>query len=441
MAERFDVAIVGAGPGASMAAYLLAKAGLSVIVFERGDFPGAKAMFGGVLYTTVLSKFFPDFVQQGCVERHVVEKRFSMLSKEDEVAMSFKFLGFEPPYYNHSFTALRAHFDRYLARQAEQAGAMIVTQTVVDQVIMRDGVVTGVRARREGGDVEANVVIAADGANSLIAQSAGLRGELPLSVILGIKEIVSLPRPIIEDRFSLDGDEGVAYEYLGGEAVKGAMGAGFLYTNRDTISVGLGVPLQALQNLKVQPDELLNHFKMHPVVRRLLRGTKPEEYSAHLIPEMAPQHLPRFVGNGVMVIGGAAGLVNANPMFHEGTNMAMASGVLAAQTIIEAHKAGNYSAQALQPYVTRLRQSFAWQDYERYERLTRMAESHPQLFNKYPYEFAAMARKLFSVLPAEDGMQTPKRKLELAAADHMLAELGLMTFATDLVDIVKAAIL
>ena len=441
MADRFDVAIVGAGPGASMAAYLLAKAGLQVIVFERGDFPGSKAMFGGVLYTTILSKFFPDFVGQGCVERHVVEKRFSMLSRDDELALSFKFLGFEPPYYNHSFTALRAHFDRYLAQQAENAGAMFVTQTVVDQVLMKDGRVTGVRARREGGEVEANVVVAADGANSLIAQSAGLRGELPLSVILGIKEIVSLPRAIIEDRFSLEGDEGAAYEYLGGEAVKGAMGAGFLYTNRDTISVGLGVSLGALQTLGIQPDELLNQFKMHPVVRRLLRGTTPEEYSAHLIPEMAPQHLPRFVADGIMVIGGAAGLVNANPMFHEGTNMAMASGVLAAQTIIEAHKAADYTAAALAPYVTRLRQSFAWKDYERYERLTRMAETHPQLFNKYPYEFTAMARKLFSVLPGEDGMQVPKRKLELAVADHLLAELGLMTFATDLVDIAKAAVM
>ncbi|MFZ0887866.1 MAG: FAD-dependent oxidoreductase, partial [Candidatus Binataceae bacterium] len=146
MAERFDVAIVGGGPGASMAAYVLAKAGLSVIVFERGDFPGAKAMFGGVLYTTVLGKFFPDFVEAGCVERHVVEKRFSMLSKDDELAMSFKFLGFEPPYYNHSFTALRARFDRYLATKAEEAGAMVVTQTVVDSVIVADGRVTGVRA-------------------------------------------------------------------------------------------------------------------------------------------------------------------------------------------------------------------------------------------------------------------------------------------------------
>jgi electron transfer flavoprotein-quinone oxidoreductase len=440
VSERFDVAIVGAGPGASITAYMLAKAGLEVVVFERGDYPGSKAMFGGVLYTTVLSKFFPDFTGEACVERHVVEKRFSMLSKSDELALSFKFLDFEPPYYNHSFTALRAVFDRYLARKAEEAGAMIVTQTVVDQVLMKDGRVTGVRARREAGDVEANVVVAGDGANSLIAQSAGLRGELPLSVILGIKEIVSLPRPLIEDRFSLESDEGAAYEYLGGGAVRGTMGAGFIYTNLDTISVGLGIPLGALKELGAQPDELLNEFKMHPVVRRVLRGTRPEEYSAHLIPEMTPRDLPRFVGDGIMVIGGAAGLVNANPLFHEGTNMAMASGVLAAQTIIEAHKKGDYSAAALAPYVTRLKESFAWQDYERYERMTRLAEDHPQFFSKYPYELAAMARKLFSVVPDADGLQVPKLKLELAVVDHMLAELGLLSFGMDLVDVARAAL-
>ncbi len=441
MAERVDVAIVGAGPGASMAAYLLAKGGLDVMMFERGDYPGSKAMFGGVLYTTVLSRYFPEFPREACVERHVVEKRFSMLSESDELALSFKFLDFEPPYYNHSFTALRAVFDRYLARKAEEAGAMLITQTVVDEAIVRDGRVAGVRARREGGEMLANVVVAADGANSLIAQSAGLRGELPLSAILGVKEVVSLPRAVIEDRFSLEGDEGAAYEYLGGGAVRGAMGAGFLYTNRDTLSVGYGIPLSALKTLGVQPDQLLNEFKMHPVVRRLLRGTTPEEYSAHLIPEMTPQNLPRFVGDGILVIGGAAGLVNANPLFHEGTNMAMASGVLAAQTILEAHKAADYSAKALEPYADRLRASFVWQDYDRYQSLTRMAETHPQFFGKYPYEFAKLARTLFSVLPTDDGMQVPKRSLEFAVADHVLAELGLMSFGLDLLDAAKAAVL
>jgi electron transfer flavoprotein-quinone oxidoreductase len=441
MGERFDVAIVGAGPGASMAAYLLAKAGLDVIMFERGDAPGSKAMFGGVMYTTVLASFFPDFPAEDCVERHVVEKRFSMLSANDEISLSFRFLGFEPPYYNHSFTALRAKFDRYLAGKAEQAGATLITHTVVDEPIISDGRVAGVRVRREGGEVTANVVIAADGANSLIAQAAGLRGELPLSVILGVKEVVSLPRPVIEDRFSLESDEGAAYEYIGGAAVRGAMGAGFIYTNRDTLSVGLGIPLAALKERAIRPNEALNEFKLQPVVRRILRGTTPEEYSAHLIPEMAPQYLPRLVGDGIVVVGGAAGVVNANPLFHEGANMAMASGVIAAETVIAAHKAGDYSAKTLSAYADRLRESFVWKDYARYEQLTRMAESHPQLFDKYPYEFAEMARKFFTVAPGEGGMQVPKRALELAVVDHFLAELGLLSFGMDLMDVARAAVM
>lgn len=438
MSDRFDVAIVGAGPGASMAAYCLAKAGLSVIMFERGDTPGSKAMFGGVLYTPILEQFFPDFVTAGCVERHVVEKRFSLLAESNEIALGLRFLDFEPPYYNHSFTGLRARFDRWLASKAEDAGALLVTATVVDEVWREGERIVGVRARREGGDVRANVVIAADGANSLLAKQAGLRGELPLSVILGVKEVVSLPREIIEDRFNLEGNEGAAIEYLGGGAVKGLMGAAFIYTNVDTLSVGYGCPLHALRDLKEQPHELLNHFKLHPAVRRLLRGTTPEEYSAHLIPELGAADLPRLVTDGMVVIGGAAGLINANPIFHEGTNMAMASGILAARSIIAAHERGDFSAAALAAYEHALRGSFAWQDMARYQRLTRMAESHPQLFAKYPYELARMAKLLLTVKAASGDFQMPKRQLELDVLDHFLAEIGVYSFTKDMADMGRA---
>jgi electron transfer flavoprotein-quinone oxidoreductase len=438
MSDRFDVAIVGAGPGASMAAYCLAKTGLSVIMFERGDAPGAKAMFGGVLYTPILAQFFPDFVSEGCVERHVIEKRFALLAESNEIALGFRFCDFEPPYYNHSFTALRARFDRWLAGKAEAAGAMLVTATVVDEVIRENDRIAGVRARREGGDVLANVVIAADGANSLIAKQAGLRKELPLSVILGVKEVVSLPREIIEDRFNLEGNEGAAIEYLGGGAVKGLMGAAFIYTNTDTLSVGYGCPLHALKDLKEQPHEVLNHFKQHPSVRRLLRGTTPEEYSAHLIPELGPADLPKLVTDGMLVIGGAAGLINANPIFHEGTNMAMASGILAANAIVDAHKRGDFSATALSSYESALKQSFAWQDMARYQRMTRMAETHPQLFDKYPYALAGMAKTLMSVQAADTDFQVPKRQLELDVMDHFLAEVGIVSFMQDMADIGRA---
>jgi electron transfer flavoprotein-quinone oxidoreductase len=434
----FDVAIAGAGPGASLCAWACARAGLGVVVFERGDFPGAKAMFGGVLYTPLLARLFPSFVEEGVVERHVVEKRFAMLSDTDELALGFRFLGFDAPYYNHSFTALRARFDRWLAARAEAAGATVVCQTVVDDVLRESGRVTGLRVRREGGDVSANVVVAADGPNSLVAQRAGMRGELPLTVILGLKEILSLPRALIEDRFNLEGDEGAAVEYLGGAAVEGAMGAAFIYTNRDSLSVGLGCPLAAFKALRRQPHEMLDRFKLHPSVRRLLRGTTPEEYSAYLIPELAPQDLPSLVADGCLVIGGAAGLVNANPIFHEGTNMAMASGLLAAEAIIAAHERGDFSAAGLARYPERLRESFAWRDMMRYQKLTRAAEANPRLFAKYPYELAAMARTLMTIRDDDFDLQVPKRRLELAVADRFLSEIGLFTAIRELADVALA---
>ena len=75
---------------------------------------------------------------------------------------------------------------------------------------------------------------------------------------------------------------------------------------------------------------------------------------------------------------------------------------------------------------------------ERYQRLTRMAESHPQLFGKYPYEFARMAKMLMTVGAGGDGLQTPKRDLELAVLDRFLAEIGAYTFARDMADIGRA---
>ncbi|HSD10071.1 MAG TPA: FAD-dependent oxidoreductase [Candidatus Binatia bacterium] len=438
--ERFDVAVVGAGPAGSMAAWALSRAGLDVVVLERGDVPGAKTMFGGVLYTALLHRFFPDFRDDACVERAVVEKRFAMLAERDEISLGFRLLSFDPPLYNHSFTALRSRFDPWLAAKAEGAGATIITSTVVDEVIVENGRVAGVKARREGGEIRANVVVAGDGANSLLAQSAGLRGELPPSVVLGVKEVCSLPRGVIEDRFALEDGEGAAFEYMGGEAVRGAMGGAFVYTNLDTLSVGLACPLHSLEKLGAKPRDLLEHFKSHPAVRRWLRGTTSEEFSAALIPELPLHDLPRVVTDGMVVVGAAAGLVNSNPLFHEGMNLAMASGLLAAETILEAHQIGDFSASTLCRYAERLVRSFAWEDTVRSERLARLAESHPRLFSAYPYTLAAMAKELFAIRADGAELQTPKRKLELAAIDHFLAEIGLFRFVQDLGDVGRAIV-
>ena len=168
--EHFDVATVGAGPGASVAAYVLAQVGLCIVMFERGDASGSKLMFGGVLYTTILQRLFPDFYhEEQCVERGVIENRFSLLAKADEYSGSFRYADYRPSYYNHSHTALRAPVDRWLAGNAEEAGAVLKTSAVTDEVLKKDDQIIGMGSLCEGGEIQANVVIAADGAKPLVA--------------------------------------------------------------------------------------------------------------------------------------------------------------------------------------------------------------------------------------------------------------------------------
>src|SRR3989337_1262090 len=139
MSERYDCIIVGAGPAGITAAYKLAGAGLNVLVFERGEFPGSKNKFGGILYSTILNKLIPEFWKEAPVERHVVRRRYSFLSKDSEAACDLKFDAFNNPPYNHSFTVLRARFDKWFAKKAEEAGAVIVTDAVVDDFITEGG--------------------------------------------------------------------------------------------------------------------------------------------------------------------------------------------------------------------------------------------------------------------------------------------------------------
>src|SRR3972149_375565 len=214
MRARFDVVVVGAGPAGVSAAYALAQAGFEVAIFERGELPGAKNMFGGVLYGRVLHELIPNFWNVAPVERYIGQRSLALLSAGAAVSLDFRGESFPRPPFN-GFTVSRPRFDQWYAQQAVAAGALLIPETVVDDLLWEDGRVAGVLARREDGAVRANVVIAADGANSLLAQRAGLRSALqPRDFGLGVKEIIALPRHTIEDRFNLTGDEGAAKEFI-----------------------------------------------------------------------------------------------------------------------------------------------------------------------------------------------------------------------------------
>lgn len=393
--ERFDVIVVGAGPAGLSAAYLLAKAGLKVVVIERGDFPGSKNVMGGILYRQPTEEIFPEFWRHAPLERHIVESQAWVLTENAVFKAAHRHEAFAQEPYN-SYSVLRARFDKWLGQQVREAGALIVPETLVEDVIKEGERVVGVRTGRPDGDLYADVVIAADGVNSLLARKAGLRKEeIPTHhAALAVKEVIALPREVIEDRFHVTGDQGVTIE-LYGDATWGMVGTGFIYTNKDSLSVGCGALISQLVERGIRPNDLLEHMKSHPAVAPLLEGGEIREYLAHLIPEGGLYGMPKLYTHGMLVVGDAAMLVNS--MHREGSNLAMMSGKFAAQAVLRAKEWNDFSAESLAYYEQLIRDSFIYKDLYKYRNMGRFFESHPAFFTLYPELLNEACREMLTV--------------------------------------------
>lgn len=423
MSEKFDVIVVGAGPAGSACALVCAKNGLNVLLLERGEYPGSKNVMGGVLFSKQLAELVPEFWKEAPLERPVVDHRYWMLGKESVVQLAYKGLewGVEP--YN-SFTVQRAQFDQWFAGKAVEAGALLVNETVVTECIVENGKVVGVRTDRPDGDIYADVVVLADGVNSLLSKKLGFRKEDPPSTVaLCVMEVINLPKEKIQDRFNIGNDQGVAIEIFG-EATKGNFGAAFLYTNKESLNIGVGTTLSALIKEKMKPHELLDQLKNHPAIQPLIEGGESVEYLAHLIPEGGYRSVQKVVGDGVIVVGDAASFVNA--IHGEGSNMAMHSGKLAAEAIVHAKKQGNYSESSLNHYREALNSSFIMKDLEKYKDATHTFEQNPQYFKQY----LPMVNEVMSKFWTVDG--TPKRVKQKDIIRSITKERGTINVIKDM---------
>jgi electron transfer flavoprotein-quinone oxidoreductase len=383
--EILDVIVVGAGPAGLACACEAAGAGLQVIVLERGDVAGEKNLSGGRLYLEPVKDLCADLLKDAPFERPVVSETVSLCDRSSSVSFRLD----RPD--GGSVTVLRARLDRYLAERAAAKGAMVLPQQRADELIIENGRVTGVKVGPE--ILKARVVVATDGVLSFMAQQAGLRPErAPYAYAIGFKEIIQLDAPVIEDRFNLQKGQGAARLYLG--AVSGGLpGGGFIYTNRESLSVGLVAQLGAVREWESESHlfDLLEEFKRRPDIAPLLTGGRTVEYGAHLIPEGGLRALPPPGMPGLLLAGDAAGFVlNTGPVLR-GMDLALASGVLAARSIAA-------GGDCLQNYRQALRQSFIMRQMRAHKKAPRVL-STDNLYRRLPGQLVRWATDLLRVSP------------------------------------------
>lgn len=431
--ERFDVIVVGAGPAGATAALALARAGLSVALFERGEEPGGKNMFGGALYyTEALSRLVPEFWKEAPIERYITRHVVSFATRESSLSVTYADSDFAKPPYN-GITLLRAKFDAWYARKAQEAGAFLVPATLVDDLVWDGDRVVGVQTGRSDGAVYADCVIAADGANALLARKAGLRKDFsPEDFAVAAKEVLALPSKVIEERLGLAGNEGVAQSFVG-DCTQGIEGGAFLYTNKASISLGVVAKLSLLEERKISIVDLLDGFKDNPVVKPLIKEATLKEYSGHLVPESGLSMVPELYGSGILVVGDAAGFLNSTGLTLEGMNFAIASGFAAAEAVKRAKEKEDFSRRGLAQYKALLEENFVLGDLKTFRHTPTFLANH-RIYDLYPSLVCGVARSLFRV----DGQ--PRKKIWKLARAEMKGKISLWHLAKDLVQAGRALI-
>jgi len=334
----------------------------------------------------------PDFERKAPRERHVVKRTLSLLS--DNAATSFVFESGKfdtPPYSGH--TIFRPVFDRWYAGKASDAGVRLLTGCHVEE-LLSDGIsMQGVRIGHNDGDIQAPVTVLCDGVLSRLALKAGLRKPPdPQTLALGVKALFRMREEIINERFGLVRGQGCSHEFIGctGEI----RGGGFLYTQRQTLSAGLVFHLDSLKKNGIAPYDLLEQFLAYDPVRKLLKGARLLEYSAHMIPEGGYRHVSPLFSNGVLLAGDAAGLCYTNGLNLEGMNLAMASGFHAGETVFDAFQNDDFSVDRLSRYQRRLEDSFVLRDMKTAEKSMDFMRND-RLFSVYPGLVGTIMERIF----------------------------------------------
>ncbi|MEF9877680.1 MAG: FAD-dependent oxidoreductase, partial [Gordonibacter sp.] len=277
-------------------------------------------------------------------------------------------------------------------------GAEYICGIAVEELLRDDaGHIVGVRAGED--EITAEVAIVAEGVNTLLCErSLGNARPKASQMAVGIKQVFELPASTIEDRFLVPEGEGAAMLFVG-DCTHGNVGGGFLYTNKDSISLGLVATISTAADGSTEMPvyQMLEDFKNHPAVAPIIRGAKLVEHSGHMVPEGGYDMVPQYVFDGALVAGEAAGLCMNMGYQVRGMDFAVASGQMAAQAAVKALDAGDTSAAGLASYKTTMEGSFVMKDLETFRRWPHVMEGWKSMFTDYPVMVGEIMNALFKV--------------------------------------------
>jgi len=393
--DSFDAIVVGAGPAGCACAYTLAKQGKSVLLLERGNSAGAKNVSGGRLYTYALELLEPGMYLRAPLQRKIVHEQMMLLGEKSATTIDYcdYGLGEDVP---QSYSVIRASLDEWFAGEAEAQGAVFASSQLVDGLVEEEGKIVGIKAGED--EMRAGVVVAADGVNSLLGQKAGLFPDAKSHAVgVGVKETIELSDALISQRFALKDDEGTARVAIG--CTEGISGGAFLYTNKGSVSLGIVFnPQQAAKNGRHIQD-IFQDFKMHPAILALIEGGTSVEFGGHLVPEMGYHGIPKqLYREGMLVVGDAAQFGINTGMIIRGMDLAIVSGLAAANAILAAKSA----AETGPLYMKQLEELLLLPNMRAYSEFHSMFEIS-RIFNAYP----VLANQAMHFLFTVDGRVPP----------------------------------